>query len=272
MQCRLPVRLVALLTALVVIGACGGGEDRDDLEGRAVAPSPELDAAAHRALADRAGSEERWGDVIHHLREAVRLGEYDEESRYLLGSVWLRHGDVREMIDYYTATVEADPKPQTSWFFLGRARAKTGDLDAAIEAYRHAIAVDPAHELSHQAWGEALEARGEIEEAERHYRRAVEIDPTFDPGWQSLVRFLATHGSEEELAEARERAAAADELDPRHRPYYWAKVLAEEGREEAAREELRRVLAVDPDFEPARELAAELGIGPRSPSPSTTDD
>ena len=82
---------------------------------------------------------------------------------------------------------------------------------------------------------------------------------TFDPGWDSLLRFLETHGTPEALAEARRAADAADD-DPRHRPYYWARVLVEEGREEAAREELRRALAADPGFEPARELAEALGM------------
>jgi tetratricopeptide (TPR) repeat protein len=224
-----------------------------------VAPSAEPDYGEYLRLADRAGREGRWDDVLRHLREAIRLGPYDEERRYLLGSVWLEHGDLEAMVEYYRGQIATDPKPQTSHFFLGRALAARGDLDAAVEEYHRAIEADPAHELSHQAWAEILEERGELAEAERHYRRAVAIDPTFDAGWDDLLRFLGEHGSTDELEAARRAAAAADG-DPRHRPYYWAKILVEEGRPAAAREELERVFAVAPEFEPARRLGRELGM------------
>lgn len=264
---RIPGHRAAALVALSLsLGALGCGPREEtgpssppEARGGAVPEDEESAYARHRALADRAGREGRWADVIRELREAIRVGPYVEEDHYLLGSVWLRYGDLDAMIQYFREQEARDPKPQTSHFFVGRALAAQGDLDGAIEEYERALAIDPAHELSHQAWGEALESRGELEEAERHYRRAVAIDPTFEFGWESLLRFVEAHGTAERLAATRRAAAEADH-DPRHRPYYWARTLAEEGREEAARAELRRVLAADPAFQPARDLAAELGL------------
>lgn len=241
------------LAVLVLVAACG----------ESPAPPPSvtgttaaLDPAAARRHAEEgraAGERGDWPAAIAHLKEAVRLGPYDERLRYALGSAFVERGDPDEAIAYYRGEAERDPKPQTSLFFWAVALVKKGELEAAGERFRSAVEVDPAHELSWHEWGEALELAGRDAEALERFDRAVRVDPDFAEAHLSRARVLERLGRADEAAAARSAAARCDP-DPRRKLVHWGRALLEAGRPEAAAVELRKAVEALPASEEARRL------------------
>jgi tetratricopeptide (TPR) repeat protein len=215
-------------------------------------------ADAHVRAFRQARAEGRWADAIRELQEAVRLGPYEENRRYILGSLMSEHTDPDEMLAYWTAEAERDPKPQTAHYFRALALERKGDLEGALHALRQALAVDPAHEMSQLRWGRVLERQGKREEALEHYLEAARILPDFAEAHEAAAAVLDALGRPGEAAEARARAAAVDRASTR-RYVHWARYLLGKGRREAAVTELRRAVAEGAAADEARALLRELG-------------
>lgn len=225
-------------------------------------------AREHVARARALAAEGRHAEAIAALKEAVRVGPYDEAVRYMLGNAMEAHATPEDMIAYFGGAAASDPKPQTSLYFWAVGLERAGDADGAIAKLAEALEVDPAHEMSEHRWGAILEAQGRYEEALAHYRRAVEIFPEYRAAHEQAARLCTRLGREAEAAEHLERARASDPLTPR-RFVYWARYLAKRGRRDAAIAELERALRANPDDAEALALLAELKLArPGGPSPT----
>jgi tetratricopeptide (TPR) repeat protein len=209
------------------------------------------------------------GKLIVALQAVVRLGPYDEGTRYYLGSFMETHATAEEMIAYYAAAAAADPKPQTSLYFWAVGLERAGDLDGAIAKLREALEVDPAHEMSEHRWGAILEREGRLAEALEHYATATEIHPEFRAAHESCARVLTVLGRDAEARAHLEAAAASDPNTPR-RYVYWARYLAAHGRVEAAVAELQRALHERPGDAEARALLDELRPGAGAGAPDAS--
>ena len=242
---RLPLVLLALLAAC-----------EDAPRGVNAKRAQELYAQARAAL-----TEERWLDAAALFRQGIESGPYDEGARYTLGTVLVQHATTDEVVKYYSETVAADPKPQTSHYFWALALEKAGDREGALEHFGRAIEIDPAHELSQLAWGELLEREGDLRGALAHFERAVYIHPEFVDALRACARAHTRLGDEGKAADFRQRAQQANQDTPM-RFVYWARVLLEEGRVEAAIAELENAVEAMPRNEDARRLLAEARARP----------
>ncbi len=226
----------------------------------APAPSATPDAARAQALYREVRTlraEQRWAEAIAALQEAIRVGPYNEDAHYLLGSLMEQHATPEAMIAYWSAAVATDPKPQTAHYFWAIGLERTGDLDAAIARLQVALEVDPAHEMSELRWAQILMQQGKLEEALVHCRTAIEILPDFRPAHEACATVLERLGRADEAAQARAAAQATDPKMPR-RYVQWARYLAKKGRTDAAVAELERALRENPQDAEARTLLASL--------------
>lgn len=240
----------------------------------APAPSATPDAARAQALyreVRELRGQQRWAEAIATLQEAIRVGPYNEDAHYLLGSLMEQHATPQEMIAYWSAEVATDPKPQTAHYFWAIGLERSGDLDGAIARLRVALEVDPAHEMSELRWAQILMQQGKLEEALVHCRTATEILPDFRPGYETCAAVLDRLGRADEAAQARAAAQATDPKMPR-RYVQWARYLAKKGRTDAAVAELERALREDPQDAEARTLLASLRPSPVPTSAPVTID
>ena len=206
--------------------------------------------------ADELRAQQRWPEAIATLQQAIRIGPYDEEARYVLGGLMEAHSTPEEIVRYYSAEVGTDPKPQTSYYFWAAGLERGGDIPGAIAKLRMALDVDPAHEMSENRWGSLLEKQGNLLEALKHYRLAVEILPEYKEAHENCARVLAAVGR---TAESREHLDQARNVKPTSTSAFvsWARYLIRKGRTEAAVAELERALRTNPqDGEAARLLAS----------------
>lgn len=213
-----------------------------------------------QARTDRAAG--RWAEAIAAMQEAVRIGPYDEGTRYALGELMEQRSTPEAMATYWSGMVASDPKPQTSLYFWAIALMRQGDLDGAEAKLREALRADPGHEMSELRYCGLLERRGDLAGALRHCDTAVEIFPDFRGAHEARARILDALGRGALAATARQTALRSDPNTIR-RFRYWGRFLLSRGRYAAAAEELARAVAADPtDTEAAallRQARSHLG-------------
>ena len=182
----------------------------------AVDGAPGASATELYARSSALRREGRDREAITALQEAIRVGPYDENGRYLLGTLMEQHATAEEMLAYYQEARATDPKPQTSLYFWAVALERQGHVDEAIAKLGEALEVDPAHEMSEDRLGEIFRARGDLDQAEVHYRRALEIHPEFRTAWQHLGLLLRARHREEEATEADARPCSVPDPNGDH--------------------------------------------------------
>ncbi|MEZ4406130.1 MAG: tetratricopeptide repeat protein [Polyangiales bacterium] len=231
-------------------------------------------AAARRLLAEARGHRAagRWSEAIAAMKEAVRVGPYDEGTRYALGELMEQRGDPADMVRYWAAQQASDPKPQTSLYFQAVGLARQGDVTGALAKLDEVLRVDPAHEMSELRYCTLLEDRGDHAAALTHCDRAVEIFPDFRGAHEQRARVLTAMGRAAEAARATETARSSDPNTIR-RFRYWGRYLVRHQRYAQAIPELERALAADPnDSEAAalmREARAHVGDASVAPAVSS---
>jgi len=240
---------------------------RDDPAIRARARAlgaPAAPAAASRdparaaiAQARSLGAQGRHDEAIRVLEDAVRTGPYDEDLHYVLGETMERHGTPDEMIRFFSEELARDQKPQTSHYFWAVGLARRGDLDGAIAELRRALEIDPAHEMSQREWGLLLERQGRPAEALDHFVEATRIHPDFRAAFEDAARVAAQLGRTAEADAYQRRAATADPNTVR-RFVHWARYLHEHGHEEAAWQEIQRMLRERPTDPEALRLRDDI--------------
>jgi Tfp pilus assembly protein PilF len=136
------------------------------------------------ALANRAGSYKRAGDLKAAEREVRRA-------------------------------LEIDPKSQVAWLNLGIILEAERRIKEAKESYREALRLDPTSTAAAENLAGVLILHGEAKEAVGVLRRALEADPSAAGCWANLVVALVTLN---DPAAARSEAARAESagvaLDP----------------------------------------------------------
>ncbi|MFP4248572.1 MAG: protein kinase domain-containing protein [Armatimonadota bacterium] len=176
----------------------------------------------------------------------------------------------------------------------GRRLLAAGKIDAAETAYRRGIERDPEETALHNELGDVLAVQNRFDEAVECYRAALELDPQSDDAWHDLGVSLAALGRRKPAREALERAAqlterdevrlsallhlgsiAADEGRVAAAIKLWGSVVREdpglipvrmamassyagEGDYEAAEEQLRAVLSIEPELREAHNLLSRV--------------
>jgi len=217
-----------------------------------------------------------------------------DADRLLVAAAGLaRHDLLSEAITTLEgATRELENRPHL-WMHLGLLRAAGSDTAGAIEAYRHALRLDPERALAHVNLGLALVADGQLDAAVLALEGAVALDPSLAAAHAALGYALMQRPGSGEAPELALRRALS--LDPRHRDARanlghllsrrrrWREAvavleeadhyhpfdadllfdlaLAQRGAEDprGARANLRRVLRIDPNDEPAARALEQMG-------------
>jgi superkiller protein 3 len=239
--------------------AAGRGADADRLTGNAGAAGADRVQSLRRRVRDLR-ADGRWEEAIAALQELIRVGPYDENGHYILGSLMEAHARPEEMVRYWSAEAARDAKPQTSHYFWAVGLERSGDFDGAIAQLNAALEIDPAHEMSELRWAAILEKRGRLDEALVHCLIATEILPDFRSAHETCARLLRALGRSREADAELELAKRTD--PPSRRYVHWARYLLRKGRTTAAIAELERALREDPRDTEAADLLTSVRSAP----------
>lgn len=123
---------------------------------------------------------------------------------------------------------------------------RRGDAGAALEDYLNAAELAPTDALIACQLGAAQAQNGDMEGAEASFRRAIGLDPALPDAWYNLGHALDARADTGGACAAFERVL---ELKPSHvaARVQYAETLKMLGRLSAAEQELRKVLAHDPE-------------------------
>ena len=226
--------LVAILTALPLVGCAGGGEreyageagraDDRPFEARAdvtadtffaagqfhetsiVRPANQQLTSAEQERQQRAASDE----AVRQYAKALELDPEHAPSLFRTAALHTRRGDHDAAEGYWTRYAEATGGAAGAWVNVGVAREVAGRPAEAEAAYRRALAADPTDGTARANLGMLLARDGRVQEASSQLSSAG-LSP-------AAVHWHLAHAlnDRDPAAAARHRRAAAG-LDPAYR-------------------------------------------------------
>ena len=182
------------------------------------------------------------------------------QGRYLY---WNKRTEenLRKAIEHFQSAIREDPTYAQAYVGLADCYNALGSVQFAAwppmegrrrseEAAAKALEIDPALAEAHSALGHDRHFNWDWEAAEREFKLAIELNPNYAHAHSFYAGYLMSRGRVEESLAASNRAR---ELDPFslsisvHRGF----LLANARRYDEASEQLRRVIAMDPNHHQA---------------------
>lgn len=258
------IRMPEHAEALRMMGQCLREENRLDEALKCmrayakIAKTPE----AYAAVAEILYLSERDEAALASYRDVLKNVIADEQILFNVyknvGNIHVRAGDFDAAEEFYDKAYTLQPKSDVLLVNYGTLEIQRGAWNEAVTRFRSAVEINPE---SDRAWvGLAMVHRtmGDLELAQANLERALDInganrtalkfevewavqDHNFGTAIQRLQEYVSTKGGEDtEMC------------------FILAKVLVQAGRLFEARIETERVLALDPEFEGADNLARVL--------------
>lgn len=183
-------------------------------------------------------------------------GQLDYEINKELGECYLFMGDLDKAEEYYTKAVSCNGIHADPYLGLATVAVQRGDLDEAMSLYRKASSIE-ANDKSLAGMALIELERGENAEAFTHFRGALTSNPENVVALYGLVRLGHLLERLEEVLPYLHDYLALDPLKHEVR-YTLAGCLVSLGRHAEAGVELENILAQDPRYTAAQDLAEEL--------------
>ncbi len=230
------------------------------------------------------------------FQTALRDDPESAEAVYGIGSVYLNQGKNSEAQKYFERALKMRATyPDTlanSWNNLGLIAGREGRLDDAVAYFRESLRLSPDHPIALNNLGSAYRQQKRWNEANETYQRVLAINPNdadanyglgmvyaqqddtaraFERLQQALkarpnypealnnlgILYLRTHRRDEAVVSFEQSIQAAPDFD---QPYLnLARVHLIEGKKEAARSILEKLLTRNPNHPTARQMLSEIG-------------
>jgi tetratricopeptide (TPR) repeat protein len=197
-----------------------------------------------------------WPDRFMAEVEELKTGE---KAWIDLGDEWIKAGRVADAAQLLENTVRTYPKSERAMFFLGRARLRLGDVAGAEAILSQAVALAPDSVEAQMQLGIVRLSRGQTKAAQPCFRAAIRAKPNLATAWFNLGLTL---GSEVDRAECIAAFREAIRLKPDLVEAYLglAVALRADGQPQAAADELRRGLDLQPEEPLRQKLLAQLRL------------
>ena len=156
-----------------------------DPMGRGGSSTPQQAAPGQQAAgAGEAPSMETMQRVqqeIAALRQAVQDNPKDARALGRLGDIYYDAGMFDKAKEYYTRSLEADPRNPNISTDLGICYQRLGQPDEAIRQFRNSLAISPDHWQSWLNLGiVSLFDKQDVSTAEEAFAKVKEINPSFE--------------------------------------------------------------------------------------------
>ncbi len=205
------------------------------------------------------------------FRTAAKLAPQDAAPRRNLANLLVEDGDAAEAEPIFAKLVESAPDDLSAHLGLALVRERLGRRDEAIALYESLLARDAGHSGAHTNIAPQLERFGRFEDAQAHLQAAIDQDPGHPEPAHNLAGFLIRTRQFEAARRQLEEGAAKWPDDPYFRERLAGHLYRRLGDPAAGRiaaEQLLsdfpgnigalELLAADPDYAFARELAEDL--------------
>jgi adenylate cyclase len=249
----------------------------DELVSRALALDPNF-AEAHTGKAYVLLDQERLDEAMAEAERSHALDPALSDAYGTMGEASIAFGRFEKSLEYFEKAIRLSPRdPALYYLYGGKARAYNGlrQYDQAIESARWAIAIDPNNRFSgHDALSLAYLYTGRFQKSLESCDQAIRLDPR-SPGCYrtNAGTYFAMKQYDQAIEWARRTIAIVSNDSYAHGDIIAA--LALTGHEADAREALQRFLALPPDPDGMRTIAAwkayqDPRVGPHS-DPAVVD-
>jgi tetratricopeptide (TPR) repeat protein len=243
------------------LGVCYGhlGQADKALEffQRALAASPQ-DFMAHYNLGYALMGQGRLAEARQNLEQSLSLSPDHADTLFQLGRLAQDEGRLEVALDFLGRASRQQGCRRAVYRHLGEALITAGRLGEAEDAFNQAVKVNPndATALASLA-GLYLERGANREIALSLARRARELEPQDSRYLRVLAQALAALDRREEAALLL-RQGVAEHPGDAFLALQLARVEVARGQRDAAREEYRRALSLEPNLQAAREGLAAI--------------
>ena len=211
-----PNKTLTILSLLLLITGCGGGEYEPNYDDTAMPTERRIDgelAFSSPSLMKMAESFRIAGDYTNAIRIYQRAANESPRhvtSRLALGQIYQRLGAVDGATTYYKQVLELDPENGDAQFGLGQMMMNTDQVPEAIEYLEAAAAKSPDNFRIYNSIGLAYDLEGMHEQAQNAYGRGLSKQPDHISLLNNLSLSLAIEG---EFAPAIQLLSKAVNLD-----------------------------------------------------------
>ncbi|MEW6366359.1 MAG: glycosyltransferase family 39 protein [Acidobacteriota bacterium] len=231
--------------------------------------------------------EGREVEALGAYERALALDPAQSFALDAMGRQSMRRGDWQAAESVFTRAVQVDPEYHMSQYHLGYALLRSGDSAGARHHFEKAAAAAPDYAPAREGFAAMLLDEGRLRSAVyesyaavahgeqapsawmtlarvqgavglpwrgvEFARRAAQAGPENPDAWLLLAMLSGEAGDTAACRDAVERAEALAGRDSPPVAFQRALLLRREGRLVESEDELRRLLAAHPDFEPARQ-------------------
>lgn len=151
------------------------------------------------------------------------------------------------------APAETDDKARQAeqLYSVGYLMTELGHYQEAIQLYRRSLETQPTAE-AYTYLGWTLSHMGDYKRAIKEAEKAIAIDPDFGNPYNDIGVYLIEQGKEDEAIPYLERAKRARRYCCYQFPHFnMGRIYLKKKMYEKAREEFKKSLEIDPNYEPA---------------------
>jgi arylsulfatase A-like enzyme/Tfp pilus assembly protein PilF len=236
----------------------------------------------------------RFEEAAASFHRALEIDSTDSQSYFQLGNIAQAGGDVDDALRLYERSLHFMPGSPEALANIGAALIQKGLVDSGVVRLEETLEIDPRNDIALLNLGIVYSSNQMYDEALGYYRRLLLTQPDNVMALSScaaifvhlgepdstLAYFLrasrAAPGSPQLLlnvgnsyrqmgmnAEAEEYYQKALRVQPRNvlALFGIAAIRAAEGNREDSADILRRILEIEPDFEPARAALEKISSG-----------
>lgn len=202
------------------------------------------------------------GDLDAALKKYQALLSLTQNA---LAVVYYKVGQVHEMMDQegeaeenYHLAIDMSSLYVNAYDALGSLNLKRTEAQEALKYFRHSTNISPLNAGRQLKLGEALLETGQFEDAEKAFKQSLDLDPSQTHIFNHLGISLRRQGKLEEAGRYFLQAVEASG-DDENLLYNLSRVYMDQGEREAALSYLKKALAINPDFQAARDMLARVG-------------
>lgn len=170
------------------------------------------------------------------------------EAHNTLGSSHLNSGDLNDAYVEFQKALKLNPQNKETLLYLGYISTKFRKYDDAISYYKRALAVDPHYSDAMNNLGTVYAETGRWDEAIRQFEGALK-NPTYSTPEMAYANLGYAHYMKGEYAQAEQVLREALIRNPvfQRAMYFLGLVYQKTGRDDAAIEQLLRLIGIAPD-------------------------
>jgi len=198
----------------------------------------------------------RVGDAIHEAEAVLKTNpDYPDAHRLLSRIYWRMLGEnqpdkgskdiLQKAIEHLEALTRISPADTNSWLTLGRAYRMNNQGAKAEEAFRNVLHTDPNSKEGLAGMAQLYFEQGEYDQALDLLKKLPEGD--MDPSLLGMLGFAYSQTHDYGNAVATYEKALGQDPDNLELRRFYAEALIGDGKRDAARAELQKILNADPE-------------------------